>query len=39
LIDHFLDNGAKASRAAAQPALGPESAASRIVEIIENSRK
>jgi UDP-N-acetylglucosamine--N-acetylmuramyl-(pentapeptide) pyrophosphoryl-undecaprenol N-acetylglucosamine transferase len=40
LIDHFLNNGAKARRPIAQPrALGPESAAERIVEIIENSRK
>jgi UDP-N-acetylglucosamine--N-acetylmuramyl-(pentapeptide) pyrophosphoryl-undecaprenol N-acetylglucosamine transferase len=39
LIDHFLNNGAKAPRATAQPALGPETAANRIVEIIENSRK
>jgi UDP-N-acetylglucosamine--N-acetylmuramyl-(pentapeptide) pyrophosphoryl-undecaprenol N-acetylglucosamine transferase len=38
LIDHFLNNGAKAPRAT-QPALGPETAANRIVEIIENSRK
>jgi UDP-N-acetylglucosamine--N-acetylmuramyl-(pentapeptide) pyrophosphoryl-undecaprenol N-acetylglucosamine transferase len=40
LIDHFLNNGAKAHRATAQPrALGPETAANRIVEIIEKSRK
>jgi UDP-N-acetylglucosamine--N-acetylmuramyl-(pentapeptide) pyrophosphoryl-undecaprenol N-acetylglucosamine transferase len=40
LIDHFLNNGAKAHRASAQPrALGPETAANRIVEIIEKSRK
>jgi UDP-N-acetylglucosamine--N-acetylmuramyl-(pentapeptide) pyrophosphoryl-undecaprenol N-acetylglucosamine transferase len=40
LIDHFLDNGAEVHRATAQPrALGPETAASRIVEIIEKSRK
>jgi UDP-N-acetylglucosamine--N-acetylmuramyl-(pentapeptide) pyrophosphoryl-undecaprenol N-acetylglucosamine transferase len=40
LIDHFLNNGAEAHRATAQPhALGPETAAKRIVEIIEKSRK
>src|ERR1700722_11862461 len=39
LIDHFLNNGAKAHGAPAQPrALGPEAAANRIVEIIEKSR-
>jgi UDP-N-acetylglucosamine--N-acetylmuramyl-(pentapeptide) pyrophosphoryl-undecaprenol N-acetylglucosamine transferase len=40
LIDHFLNNGAKAHRATAQPgALSPETAADRIVEIIEKSHK
>jgi UDP-N-acetylglucosamine--N-acetylmuramyl-(pentapeptide) pyrophosphoryl-undecaprenol N-acetylglucosamine transferase len=40
LIDHFLNNGAMGRRASGQPrALGPETAANRIVEIIENSRK
>ena len=40
LIDHFLNNGALVRRPAGQPAaLGPETAANRIVEIIEKSRK
>jgi len=40
LIDHFLDNGATVRRATGQPrSLGPETAANRIVEIIEKSRK
>ena len=40
LIDHFLNNGAIVRRATGQPrALGPETAANRIVEIIEKSRK
>jgi UDP-N-acetylglucosamine--N-acetylmuramyl-(pentapeptide) pyrophosphoryl-undecaprenol N-acetylglucosamine transferase len=40
LIDHFLNNGAIARRVAAQPsALRPETAAKRIVEIIEKSCK
>jgi UDP-N-acetylglucosamine--N-acetylmuramyl-(pentapeptide) pyrophosphoryl-undecaprenol N-acetylglucosamine transferase len=40
LIDQFLNNGAKVRGAIAQPhALGPETAANRIVEIIEKSRK
>ncbi len=40
LIDHFLNNGAMGRRASGQPrALGPETAANRIVEIIEKSRK
>ena len=40
LIDQFLNNGAKAARAAALlRAPGPETAANRIVEIIEKFRK
>jgi UDP-N-acetylglucosamine--N-acetylmuramyl-(pentapeptide) pyrophosphoryl-undecaprenol N-acetylglucosamine transferase len=40
LIDHFLNNGAMARPATGQPsAIGPETAATRIVEIIEKSRK
>jgi UDP-N-acetylglucosamine--N-acetylmuramyl-(pentapeptide) pyrophosphoryl-undecaprenol N-acetylglucosamine transferase len=40
LIDHFLNNGAIARRVAGQPsALRPETAAKRIVEIIEKSCK
>jgi UDP-N-acetylglucosamine--N-acetylmuramyl-(pentapeptide) pyrophosphoryl-undecaprenol N-acetylglucosamine transferase len=39
LIDYFLKNGAIVRRATGQPrALGPETAANRIVEIIEKSR-
>src|ERR1700730_11664347 len=40
LIERFLNNGAMVHRPAVQPhALGPETAANRIVEIIEKSRK
>ena len=40
LIDHFLNNGAIARPATGQAlASGPETAATRIVEIIEKSRK
>ena len=40
LIDQFLKNGARVRRAAEQPdALAPETAANRIAEIIERSRK
>jgi UDP-N-acetylglucosamine--N-acetylmuramyl-(pentapeptide) pyrophosphoryl-undecaprenol N-acetylglucosamine transferase len=40
LIDHFLNNGAMVRGVIGQPrALGPETAANRIVEIIEKTRK
>lgn len=40
LIDHFLKNGATSHRGAGTPCVfGPETAANRIVEIIEKSRE
>jgi UDP-N-acetylglucosamine--N-acetylmuramyl-(pentapeptide) pyrophosphoryl-undecaprenol N-acetylglucosamine transferase len=40
LIDQFLKNGARMRRATEQPhALAPETAANRIAEIVERSRK
>ena len=40
LIDQFLKNGVRVQRAAEQPhALAPETAANRIAEIVERSRK
>jgi hypothetical protein len=40
LIDHFLNNGAVPRPSAGTPRVfGPETAANRIVEIIEKSRE